>query len=224
MADADADADADAAPDVAGCERRAPNPGVRHWLAVVDIDHFKRIDDLHGHLIGDEVLLLVAQLMRSTFCHGDRIDRFGGQEFALLHRCPAADVARVACERLRQRIEAHIFPQICALTMRIGCTCCTGFTGCTGCTGCIGFTGIHADNTPGAAVELAGQAVYEAKQTGRNRTVADTGLAPRTVTLDATPRGELEFSDRKRAADLCCVMGCAPYSRGDCQLPSRNGR
>ena len=105
--------------------------------------------------------------------------------------------------------------------MSIGCTNCTNCTNCTGFTGC---TGIHADNTPGAAVERAGQAVYEAKQTGRNRTVADTELAPRTVTLDATPRGELEFSDRKRAADLCCVMGCAPYSRGDCQLPSRNVR
>jgi len=170
-----ADADADAAPDIAGGERRIPNPGVRHWLAVVDIDHFKRVNDLHGHLIGDEVLLLVAQRMRSTFRHGDRIYRFGGEEFVVLLRCPTADHARVAFDRLRQRIEAHDFLQIGALTVSIG------------------FTGIDVGDTAGAAFERADQAVYQAKQNGRNRTVADTELAPRSVTGDASPRGVLEF-------------------------------
>jgi diguanylate cyclase (GGDEF)-like protein len=161
-------------PEIAGGERRAPDPGMRHWLAVVDIDHFKRVNDQHGHLIGDEVLLLVAQLMRSNFRHGDRIYRFGGEEFVVLLRCPTADTARTAYERLRQRIETHDFPQIGTLTVSIG------------------FTGIGADDTPGAAFERADQAVYHAKQTGRNRTVADTELAPREV-VDAAPRGELEF-------------------------------
>ena len=166
---------AEPAPEIAGGERRSPSPGVRHWLAVVDIDHFKRVNDQHGHLIGDEVLLLVAQLMRSTFRHGDRIYRFGGEEFVVLLRCPTADTARVAYEHLRQRIELHDFPQIGILTVSIG------------------FTGIDADDTPGAAFERADQAVYQAKQTGRNRTVADTELAPRTVAVALAHRGELEF-------------------------------
>ena len=211
---ADADADADAAPDIAGGERRTPNPGVRHWLAVVDIDHFKRVNDLHGHLIGDEVLLLVAQLMRSTFRHGDRIYRFGGEEFVVLLRCPAAGAARLAYDRLRQRIESHDFAQVGGLTVSIG------------------FTGIDADDTPGAAFERADQAVYQAKQTGRNRTVADTELAPRTVAVDATHRNAGRHAQRRagillrcgHAANACNVMGWAPNSRGDCQLQGMNGR
>jgi diguanylate cyclase (GGDEF)-like protein len=169
------DLPAEAAPEIAGGERRAAQPGVRHWLAVVDIDHFKRVNDQHGHLIGDEVLLLVAQLMRSNFRHGDRIYRFGGEEFVVLLRCPDADAARIAYERLRERIERHDFPQIGSLTVSIG------------------FTGIDADDTPGAAFERADQAVYHAKQTGRNRTVADLELAPGGTAVEATPRGELEF-------------------------------
>jgi diguanylate cyclase (GGDEF)-like protein len=169
------DGPAQEADDLAGGERRSTSPGVRHWLAVVDIDHFKRVNDQHGHLIGDEVLLLVAQLMRSTFRHGDRIYRFGGEEFVLLLRCPTADTARVAYERLRQRIESHDFPQIGRLTVSIG------------------FTAIGADDTPGAAFERADQAVYLAKQTGRNRTVADTELTPRPLAVDTAPRGELAF-------------------------------
>jgi diguanylate cyclase (GGDEF)-like protein len=157
----DPEGSAEAAPEIAGGDRRAPNPGMRHWLAVVDIDHFKRVNDLHGHLIGDEVLMRVAQLMRSTFRHGDRIYRFGGEEFVVLLRCPTTDTARVAYERLRRRIAAHDFPQVGTLTVSIG------------------YTGIDADDTPGAAFERADQAVYQAKQSGRNRTLADTALTPR---------------------------------------------
>ena len=202
------------APDIAGGERRTHCPGLRHWLAVIDIDHFKRVNDQHGHLIGDEVLLLVAQLMRSTFRHGDRIYRFGGEEFVVLLRCPAAGAARLAYERLRQRIESHDFPQVGGLTVSIG------------------FTGIDADDTPGAAFERADQAVYQAKQTGRNRTVADTELAPRTVAVDATHRNAGRQAQRRagillrcgHAANACNVMGWAPNSRGDCQLQGMNGR
>ena len=155
-------------------ERRNADTTARHWLAVVDIDHFKRVNDQHGHLIGDEVLLLVAQLMRSSFRHGDRIYRFGGEEFVVLLRCPNPDSAGRAFDRLRQRIEQHDFPQLGRLTVSIG------------------HTGIEADDTPGAAFERADRAVYHAKQTGRNRTVAFTDLAPQPATKTA-PRGELEF-------------------------------
>ena len=132
------------------------------------------MNDQHGHLIGDEVLLLVAQLMRSSFRHGDRIYRFGGEEFVVLLRCPNPDSAGRAFDRLRQRIEQHDFPQLGRLTVSIG------------------HTGIEADDTPGAAFERADRAVYHAKQTGRNRTVAFTDLAPQPATKTA-PRGELEF-------------------------------
>jgi diguanylate cyclase (GGDEF)-like protein len=152
---------------------RALSNGARHWLAVVDIDHFKRVNDSHGHLIGDEVLLLVAQLMRQTFRHGDRVYRFGGEEFVVLLRCPYVQSARAAFERLRLRISDHDFPQVGQLTVSIG------------------YTAVDADDTPDAAFERADLAVYEAKHIGRNRTVAHADLAIQP-SADA-PRGGLEF-------------------------------
>ena len=59
------------------------------WLGVIDIDHFKRVNDNHGHLIGDEVLLLLSRLMRGSFRFHDRLYRFGGEEFVVLMRCIA---------------------------------------------------------------------------------------------------------------------------------------
>jgi diguanylate cyclase (GGDEF)-like protein len=167
------DTQAEPAAELVEPDRRALPNGGCHWLAVVDIDHFKRVNDQYGHLIGDEVLLLVAQLMRRAFRHGDRIYRFGGEEFVVMLRCPNTDAARVAFERLRLRIGEHDFPQVGHLTVSIG------------------YTAIGADDTPGLAFERADQALYKAKNDGRDRTVAhpDLGLQP---TADA-PRGELEF-------------------------------
>lgn len=60
--------------------RRKPQPAARrHWLAVMDIDHFKRVNDVFGHLIGDEVLLLVANMMKESFRSQDKLFRFGGE-------------------------------------------------------------------------------------------------------------------------------------------------
>jgi len=156
-------------------ERRNAAAENRYWLAVVDIDHFKRVNDNHGHLIGDEVLLLVAQLMRYTFRYGDRIYRFGGEEFVVLLRCPAAQSARLAFERLRKVIEAHPFPQVGQLTVSIG------------------FTDVGSDDTPSRAFERADRAVYHAKQNGRNRTVAHDELEPPATANDGPAHCELEF-------------------------------
>ena len=59
---------------------------VQNWLAVVDIDHFKQVNDRFGHLYGDEVLILVANILRSSFRSHDRIFRFGGEELGVLLR------------------------------------------------------------------------------------------------------------------------------------------
>jgi diguanylate cyclase (GGDEF)-like protein len=154
-------------------ERRVAAGCTCHWLAVVDIDHFKRVNDTFGHLIGDEVLLLVAQLMRQTLRHGDRIYRFGGEEFVVLLHCPHAQAALAVFERLRLRIGTHDFPQAGRLTVSIG------------------YTAIDADDTPGLAFERADLAVYQAKQDGRNRTLAHADLAIPQSTEAA--RGALEF-------------------------------
>ena len=89
-----------------------------YWLAVIDIDHFKRVNDLSGHLIGDEVLLLLARQMRVNFRFHDQLYRFGGEEFVVLMRCTNHADALAALERFRHQIEIHAFPQVGPITVR----------------------------------------------------------------------------------------------------------
>ncbi|WP_092762076.1 GGDEF domain-containing protein [Rhodoferax sp. OV413] len=135
--------------------RGSTPPGERRgadtqWLAVVDIDHFKQVNDRFGHVYGDEVLILVANLLRSSFRANDRIFRFGGEEFVVLLRSADLDSARSIFERFRQNIEEYDFPQVGRVTVSVG------------------FTG----TSQGAPVEILGhadQALYYAKQHGRNQ-------------------------------------------------------
>ena len=59
-------------------------PGENYWLAVIDIDHFKSINDRFGHMVGDEILLLVSRLMSHTFRGSDLLYRYGGEEFVAI--------------------------------------------------------------------------------------------------------------------------------------------
>ena len=120
------------------------------WLAVVDIDFFKQVNDRFGHVYGDEVLILVANLLRSSFRANDRIFRFGGEEFVVLLRSAELELARSIFSRFRKNIEAYDFPQVGRVTVSVG------------------FTG----TSQGAPVEILGhadQALYYAKQHGRNQ-------------------------------------------------------
>jgi len=140
-----------AQPELLQPERRTAAEAPGTWLAVLDIDHFKRVNDNFGHLIGDEVLLLLARLMRANFRFHDQLYRFGGEEFVILMRCPSADDALSALERLRHRVEEHVFPQVGQITVSIGFAC------------------LQGNDTPGAAFGRADQAVYYAKEHGRNQ-------------------------------------------------------
>lgn len=83
----------------AGGAESAAEQGV--WLGIVDIDHCKRVNDTFGHLYGDEVLLLVAQLMQRTFRQGDLLLRFGDEEFVIVLRGVDCDTAVSLFERFR---------------------------------------------------------------------------------------------------------------------------
>ncbi|ODU61484.1 MAG: diguanylate cyclase [Comamonadaceae bacterium SCN 68-20] len=122
----------------------------QQWLAVVDIDHFKQVNDRFGHLYGDEVLILMANLLRSSFRSHDRIFRFGGEEFVVLLRNATLETARKAFERFRETVQAHTFPQVGHVSVSIG------------------FVG----TSTGSPVEILGQAdqaLYFAKEHGRNQ-------------------------------------------------------
>lgn len=136
--------------EAAADDRRQTTLG-SHWLGVIDIDHFKSVNDRFGHLIGDEVLLLIARLLRTSFRLGDRLYRFGGEEFVVLLRAEGREQANVAFERFRTQVEQFRFPQVGQVTASVG------------------FTEVLAVDVPTAAFERADRAVYHAKQTGRNR-------------------------------------------------------
>jgi diguanylate cyclase (GGDEF)-like protein len=131
-------------------ELRRLAPAGRMWLAVIDIDHFKRVNDVYGHLIGDEVLLLLSRLMRSTFRFHDHLYRFGGEEFVVLMRCDDVEAATSALQRLRQVVAGYRFPQVERITVSVG------------------FTALRASDTPSGAFERADLALYHIKQNGRD--------------------------------------------------------
>jgi diguanylate cyclase (GGDEF)-like protein len=121
------------------------------WIGVLDIDHFKAVNDGYGHVIGDEVLLLVSQIIQRNFRGDDRVYRFGGEEFVvLLRETPEAATASVM-ERLRGAVAAHRFPQLGRVTVSIG------------------WTRIRPQDAAAAAIARADAALYHAKDKGRNR-------------------------------------------------------
>lgn len=131
--------------------QRSAKPGETPWLAVVDIDLFKRINDRHGHIFGDEVLLLTSRLMRSCFRSSDVLFRFGGEEFVILLAPTDDEGAHCALERFRSAVETHDFPQVDQVTVSVG------------------YSRALPEENPNAPFERADEALYYAKQNGRNR-------------------------------------------------------
>lgn len=131
---------------------KAEEPAV---VAMIDIDHFKAVNDRLGHAAGDEVLCRVAELARSAFRSGDVVARIGGEEFAVILRALTLDQARVVCQRLVDRLADS----------RIDCP--------GGSVRVTISTGIAAIGTDGeAALASADEALFAAKRAGRSRLVA----------------------------------------------------
>jgi len=131
-------------------ERRAKEDGAA-WLCVIDIDHFKRINDNFGHLFGDEVLLRMGDLMRKSFRSGDRLFRFGGEEFVVILNAEDEILAAKGFDRFRQAVEGNEFPQVGKVTCSIG------------------FTKVSDMDMPTDVVGRADEALYYAKEHGRNQ-------------------------------------------------------
>ena len=155
--------------------RRQVASNHRHWLGVIDIDHFKSVNDNFGHLIGDEVLLLLSRLMRSSFRFHDRLYRFGGEEFVVLMRCACEQDAALALERMRSNTAAYPFPQVGQITISIG------------------ITEDKPGDTPGGAFERADKAVYFAKGHGRNQVQSHAELVAHGDLEDESKTGDVEL-------------------------------
>ncbi|KIF80216.1 GGDEF domain-containing protein [Noviherbaspirillum autotrophicum] len=156
-------------------DRRHHNTdGIGQWLAVVDIDHFKRVNDQFGHLYGDEVLILVANLLRSSFRSQDRVFRFGGEEFVVLLRSTTLEQARHIFERFRANVEKHEFPQVGKVTVSVG------------------FASI-SNESPVVILGHADQALYYAKENGRNRVCHYDELVSSGLLHSEVSNDEVEF-------------------------------
>lgn len=130
--------------------------GGQHGLALLDLDHFKRINDVHGHAAGDRVLQTFASVARACLRDGDVVARYGGEEFVLLLPNTDADQFSACCERLREAFNRSepLGVKVASLSVSIGMTLLT----------------VHDDLDE--ALQRADQALYQAKRDGRNRCAA----------------------------------------------------
>ncbi len=155
-------------------ERRHRVPP-NYWLGTVDVDHFGVINDKNGHLIAEEVLLLVARIMNNTFRTYDRIYRLGGEQFAVLMHCPDEALVLAAFERFRANMEKFNFPQVGRATA------------------CAGFTRVTAEDSPSTSLERAERAVDYAQRNGRNQVHSYDDLVRKGLFGDAVKVGAVDL-------------------------------
>lgn len=127
-----------------------------HGLALIDLDHFKRINDMHGHAAGDAVLQSFAQVATACLREGDVLARYGGEEFVLLMLDTDAERLTLCCERLRLAFAATT-PADSSMG-RVSLSA--------------GMTLLNEGDVLDDALHLADKALYQAKREGRNRCVA----------------------------------------------------
>jgi diguanylate cyclase (GGDEF)-like protein len=132
--------------------------GRRHKrpLAVVlfDIDHFKRINDMHGHLAGDFVLKDVARIVQARIRRDEVFARYGGEEFAIILPETPLEGAGTLAETLREKVAEHRFSfqgEHISVTVSMGCAA------------------IEGEDTATALIARADEKLYDAKRSGRNR-------------------------------------------------------
>lgn len=149
--------------------------GRGEYLAVLDLDKFKRINDTYGHLIGDEVLLTFANILRSSLREADRAFRYGGEEFIVVVNDVNDEQAERVLERVRRNVEKHDFPQVGRVTVSIG------------------YTLIDRQDLPPRIIEEADKALYYAKENGRNQVRDFRALLHLGAVEDSQHDGSIEL-------------------------------
>jgi diguanylate cyclase (GGDEF)-like protein len=134
--------------------------GEHYVIAMIDVDHFKRINDTYSHVAGDEVLRQIAAIIKTCCRDSDLPSRYGGEEFAiLLHMNNSRDSRKICeriCERIRAAIASHDWPgqlQVPNVTVSIG------------------VAASHEADTPNAVLMIADKRLYVAKARGRNQII-----------------------------------------------------
>ncbi|MDT8439762.1 MAG: GGDEF domain-containing protein [Wenzhouxiangellaceae bacterium] len=147
---------------------QTPEPGRHRYLLMADIDHFKQINDTHGHPVGDQVLRALAEKLRGQFADDALIGRIGGEEFGVLTEAPSAESMLERIERLKAELRAnrrHSDGPTISLSL--------------------GLVQIARDESLTDAMRRVDQLLYQAKSAGRDRLVTDPNIQPHP---DPSPR------------------------------------
>ena len=150
-------------------KKRSERSGSVFSICILDVDLFKQVNDTYGHLVGDSVLQSIARAAEEALRETDYFGRYGGEEFALVLTATEADGALITAERVRLAVAALDFSHICPhlkVTVSIG----------------IADSQNMEDTTH--TFKRADQALYKAKQGGRNRSIMATP-APVTAPMPA---------------------------------------
>ncbi len=128
-------------------------------LIMLDIDHFKQVNDRYGHSAGDRVLQHLSHLIRGLTRQGDQLIRWGGEEFLILLPTTRIEEAGPFAERIRHQVEQESFPEVGALTISLG------------------VAQLQDRDDIDSLLKKVDNALYQAKQDGRNRVcVAEVNL------------------------------------------------
>jgi diguanylate cyclase len=143
--------------------QRAGRAGQSLAVLMVDVDHFKQVNDRYGHLVGDDALKAVANCLScGVEGPGAIVTRFGGEEFCVLLPYANGVVAHRIAEQLRKAVQDHVIMtrgHVLRMTMSIGC-----------------FSGVpEMTQSPEEWLERADLALYDAKRQGRNRVCSESG-------------------------------------------------
>jgi diguanylate cyclase (GGDEF)-like protein len=128
--------------------------GEHYAIGMIDVDHFKKINDSFSHLTGDEVLRQIGGILRQCCRQNDLAARYGGEEFAILLRGASHQDASKICERIRAEIAGHDWLTLLRVpTVTVS----------------VGMASWHESDTPTGVLAIADQRLYQAKKLGRNR-------------------------------------------------------
>jgi diguanylate cyclase (GGDEF)-like protein len=136
--------------ELVNAQQRVSEPSRIKFLSMLDIDHFKDVNDRYGHLFGDELLVHFARLMTKSFRYYDYLFRYGGEEFIVILNDIDVDSALSVLDRFRKVVEDFNFPGIGNSTISIG------------------MLEISTEDLPTTILDKADKALYYAKQNGRN--------------------------------------------------------
>ena len=147
-------------------------------IVMLDVDHFKAINDTHGHPVGDKVLVRVAEILKSNLRDTDLVARYGGEEFCLILKETDMERAREVAERIRETIAAGDSSDVPGVTASFG----------------IATVPDGPITHPRALIEAADVALYRAKAGGRNRVelaisapVSEPNAGPRSDNAGSSP-------------------------------------